>query len=216
MKVDERGQPNLTPREERAVLDEIRNDHELIARLRITQFELEALSKCALMGTLTCKQDMLFLLREIREATSPAIDHPTFSNEPAPPDDPKEESVPELQRIPVRGAPAVMPEAASLEGIVRRRLPGQFGSFIWMVAAAVAVVSVGLVVMLRWQNIFTTSIGSPVSQAPDSGPWYSSLDSFNVLITCEILFVTSVALVMYLRSRKDSRRFKVRPGRRSR
>ena len=141
MKVDERGQPNLTPREERAVLDEIRNDHELIARLRITQFELEALSKCALMGTLTCKQDMLFLLREIREATSPAIDHPTLSDEPAPPDDPKEESVPELQRIPVRVAPAVMPEAASVEGIVRHRLPGQFGFLIWALAAAVAVVT---------------------------------------------------------------------------
>ena len=215
MKVDERGQPNLTPREERAVLDEIRNDHELIARLRITQFELEALSKCALMGTLTCKQDMLFLLREIREATSPAIDHPTLSDEPAPPDDPKEESVPELQRIPVRVAPAVMPEAASVEGIVRHRLPGQFGFLIWALAAAVAVV-VALIAMLRWQSNFTTSIGSQVSRAPDSGPWYSSLDSFNVLITCEILFVTSVALVMYLRSRRDSRRFKVRPGRRSR
>ena len=135
MKVDERGQLNLTPREERAVLDEIRNDHELIARLRITPNELEALSKCALMGTLTCKQDMLFLLREIREATSPAIDHSTLSDEPALPDDPKEEPVPELRRIPVRVAPAVMSEAASVEGIVRRRLSEQFGFLIWALAA---------------------------------------------------------------------------------
>ena len=57
------------PRQERAILDQIRNDHELIARLEITPAELEALSKCALLGTLTCKEDMLFILRQIREAT---------------------------------------------------------------------------------------------------------------------------------------------------
>ena len=59
------------PQDERAILDEIRNDHDLIARLKITPKELEALSKCALLGTLTCKEDMLFILRQIREARRP-------------------------------------------------------------------------------------------------------------------------------------------------
>jgi len=59
------------PPQERSILDEIRDDHELVARLSITPQELEALSKCALLGTLTCKEDMLFILRQIREATRP-------------------------------------------------------------------------------------------------------------------------------------------------
>jgi hypothetical protein len=59
------------PPQEPSILDQIRNDHELVARLSITPQELEALSKCALLGTLTCKQDMLFILRQIREARKP-------------------------------------------------------------------------------------------------------------------------------------------------
>ncbi len=59
------------PPQEPSILDQIRNDHELVARLSITPQELEALSKCALLGTLTCKEDMLFILRQIREATRP-------------------------------------------------------------------------------------------------------------------------------------------------
>jgi hypothetical protein len=59
------------PSQERSILDQIRNDHELVARLSITSQELEALSKCALLGTLTCKEDMLFILRQIRDARRP-------------------------------------------------------------------------------------------------------------------------------------------------
>ena len=59
------------PSQERSILDQIRDDHELVARLSITPQELEALSKCALLGTLNCKEDMLFILRQIREARKP-------------------------------------------------------------------------------------------------------------------------------------------------
>jgi len=82
MKGDSHDQLNLTPREERAILDEISNDRDLISRLSITPQELEALSKCALLGTLTCKQDMLFILRQIREATSSTIDHTALFPKP--------------------------------------------------------------------------------------------------------------------------------------
>ena len=73
MKDDSTNQTDFIPSEERAILDEIRNDRELIHRLGITSQELEALSKCALLGTLTCKQDMLFILRQVREATNSTI-----------------------------------------------------------------------------------------------------------------------------------------------
>lgn len=61
---------NLAPRGQREILDQIQQDHALVERLKITPQEFEALSNCALFGTLTCKQDMLFILRQIREAGS--------------------------------------------------------------------------------------------------------------------------------------------------
>src|ERR1700737_1906817 len=67
------GQENLAgaAREKRDIWDQFRHDHELIERLRITPDEVDALEHCALLGTLTCKQDLLFILRQIREAASP-------------------------------------------------------------------------------------------------------------------------------------------------
>ncbi len=71
MKTDSHHLFTVTSPQERPILDQIRDDHELVARLSITPQELDALSKCAFLGTLTCKEDMLFILRQIREATSP-------------------------------------------------------------------------------------------------------------------------------------------------
>ena len=56
---------------QRDLWDQFRHDHELIQRLRITPNEINSLQHCALLGTLTCKQDFLFILRQIREATGP-------------------------------------------------------------------------------------------------------------------------------------------------
>ena len=121
MKTETKGNPDLTPREERAILDQIRNDPDLIARLSITPQELEALSKCALLGTLTCKQDMLFILRQIREATSSTIDHTTLFPQPSAVNETEnEDPVPELRNIATRLAPKVIPEPGSLDTVVRR------------------------------------------------------------------------------------------------
>src|SRR5712672_817584 len=59
------------PRDKRELWDQFHQDRELIDRLRITSNEIDMLKRCALLGTLTCKQDLLFILRQIREATSP-------------------------------------------------------------------------------------------------------------------------------------------------
>ena len=61
------------PREEQPILEQIRNDHELIVRLKITPQELQALSKCAFMGSPTSMEDMLFILRQIRESNRPLV-----------------------------------------------------------------------------------------------------------------------------------------------
>src|SRR5271156_7134827 len=70
-------------REKRDVWEQFRHDHELIERLRIPPPEMDSLSRCALLGTLTCKQDLLFILRQIREATAGPGTPPTvFASAP--------------------------------------------------------------------------------------------------------------------------------------
>src|SRR5258707_2188349 len=149
MKSDTKTKPELTPREERAILDQIRNDHELIARLHVTPQELEALSKCALLGTLTCKQDMLFILRQIREATSPTIDHATLFPTPPQHEEVDHEPGPDLRQIKARVAPMSIPEPGSIDSIVRRRLPEQLGVFFWVVVLVAGLVWNGVIVMSR-------------------------------------------------------------------
>src|ERR1019366_271674 len=95
MKPDPQDQPMLVPQEVREILDQIRSDHELIERLRITSEELETLSKCAMFGTLTCKQHMLAILRQIREAGGgSAIGQTSLFPPPAPPAGQQEEPLP--------------------------------------------------------------------------------------------------------------------------
>ncbi len=110
-------QLDLAPAEEREILNQIRNDHELVARLKITPQELETLSKCALLGTLTSKHDMLFILRQIREATGTAIDGATVIAQPPPiEEEAPEEPTPDLIRVAVRATPAVMHDAGLAPG----------------------------------------------------------------------------------------------------
>jgi len=222
MKVETKGNPDLAPREERAILDQICNDHDLIARLSITPQELEALSKCALLGTLTCKQDMLFILRQIREATSSTIDHTTLF--PRPPEMNEIEEVPfadlpDLRQIATRLAPKAIPEPGLLDTVVRRRIPERIGVLFWVVVLVVGLVWNGLLVMSRWRDNFMTTMTTmttPVSPDSSAGAWYDRLDHLNNLLFWEVMFVVAVAIVVYLKTQRDSRRFKVRPGQRLR
>jgi hypothetical protein len=214
MKADAYDQLNLEPRGERAILDEIRNDHDLISRLSITPQELEALSKCALLGSLTCKQDMLFILRQIREASSHSIDDiPLF---PKPPEvkELNEDFAPSLRGIVTRPAPVVTPEPESSDTVIRGRILGRFG-MLFRVVVLVGLVGSALLITHRWRDVMT-KVGALVSQATTSDAWYGKLDHLNVLLFWEILIVGAIGSVMYLKSRRGSRRFKVRPGRRQR
>jgi hypothetical protein len=210
-------QMDLAPREERAILDEIRNDRELIHRLGITPQELEALSKCALLGTLTCKQDMLFILRQIRDVTSPTIDHATLFPKPPESEELDQEPGPDLSHIKARIAPMSIPEPGSLDSIVRKRLPEQFGVLFWVFVVAAGLVWNGIIVISRWRDNVVTTFGTSVSPAaPASDSWYSKLDHLNVLLFWEILVVGAIAFLIHLKSQRDSRRFKIRRGQRAR
>jgi hypothetical protein len=54
------------------IFEEFCADGETIAALGVTEVELRELSRSSLLGTLTCEDDVLFLLRQIREALKPA------------------------------------------------------------------------------------------------------------------------------------------------
>jgi hypothetical protein len=200
----------LVPRGEREILDEIRSDHELIGRLKITPQELEALSKCALLGTLTCKQDMLFILRQIREAGRP--DHATRVPQPADLEDREEDPVPAMHRV-IGVDPVALENHAPLNGAPRRRMPEKFGIMFWVVILVMGLVWNGVVAMSRWRDSFLTDIGTPASQVASSDAWFGNIDRFSVLLFWELLFVAGIATVVYLKTRRGNRRLKVRPAR---
>ena len=54
------------------VIEGFCRDHGIIERLRVTPQELQALSEISLLGSLTCTQDALFVLRQVRSALKPA------------------------------------------------------------------------------------------------------------------------------------------------
>ncbi len=60
-------------RSHREIVENLRSDRELIARLGVTPEEIETLSGVSMLGRLTCKQDALFILRQIREARGPFV-----------------------------------------------------------------------------------------------------------------------------------------------
>jgi hypothetical protein len=65
------------------IFEEFCADRETIAELGVTAVELRELSRASLLGTLTCKEDLLFLLRQMREAMKPAA---LAGNQPSTPD----------------------------------------------------------------------------------------------------------------------------------
>lgn len=54
------------------VIEGFCRDHGIIERLQVTPQELQALSEISLLGSLTCTQDALFVLRQVRSALKSA------------------------------------------------------------------------------------------------------------------------------------------------
>src|ERR1700687_1370961 len=58
------------------IFEEFCADRETIATLGVTAVELQELSRASLLGSLTCEDDLLFLLRQIRAAMNPVAPVP--------------------------------------------------------------------------------------------------------------------------------------------
>jgi hypothetical protein len=56
-------------------------NHGVVERFRLTPTELKAMSNASLFGSLTCEQDVKFMLRQIREASEPAEPQATVAPE---------------------------------------------------------------------------------------------------------------------------------------
>jgi hypothetical protein len=204
---------NASP-EKRGLWDQFSHDHELIERLRITPDEIDALQHCALLGTLNCKQDLLFILRQIREATSPITDDDIVDLRPVRAyEDSFEEPAPRVVRSQSFLAPAPrLTEVGSLETIVRHRMLEQLGISFWALILVGGLMWNFAIAISHWREHFLASIGVPATQSVQSNAWYSKVDDFNVLLGWEILFVGGIAALMALRSRTRHRRLKVRPN----
>jgi hypothetical protein len=53
------------------IIEDFSGDRELIERLGVTPEEIRMLSSVSMLGNLTCKQDVLFILRQLRETKGP-------------------------------------------------------------------------------------------------------------------------------------------------
>lgn len=92
------------------VFEEFCADSEAIAALGVTPVELRELSRSSLLGTLTSKDDLLFMLRQIRAAMNPS-----------PP--PSEQSMPDVNQMAekMRLAALAKLDELDLKAAIRRR-----------------------------------------------------------------------------------------------
>ncbi len=213
MKTEPTEQLAAPSRDKRDLWKQLRHDHELVARLRITPEEIDALEHCALLGTLTCKQDLLFILRQIREATGPIAAEEIVDLRPvAAYEDSFEEPVSRVVRIQSYLNPSgAKTEPGSLEGIVRRRVPEQLGISFWALVLSGGLMWNFAIAIYHWREHFMASIGAPAAQSVQSTSWLTKIDDFSMLLGWEIVFVGVIAAVMAFRSRTRHRHLKVRP-----
>ncbi len=138
------------------IIEEFRGDHEVIERLRVTPQELQALSSASLLGSLTCKQDVLFMLRQIREARKREELQATVPPEPLyVPDENVEPSQPgfsEMAERLRRESLAKLTESDSLRGTDHRSTFGRFGVFSSALGLMAAITWSCIKMMLNWRH----------------------------------------------------------------
>ena len=99
------------------IFDEFCADHETIAALGVTAIELRELSRASLLGSLTCKEDVLFMLHQMREALKPAAQR---SNQP---------SIDEMNMLAEKMRSAALLKLEELEQKAARRRESALGRF---------------------------------------------------------------------------------------
>jgi hypothetical protein len=149
------------PQAEREIWNGFSKDHELLERLRVTPQELDALANCVLLGTLTCKQDMLFILQQIRAATEPSSEEPTISLIPSPRRDDKAGAKEFSAHADHRPAPVVrtIADPGSLEVIAHSRAIEQLGVLFWALVVVAFLMWNFIAGLSTWRHHFFSRIG---------------------------------------------------------
>ena len=165
------------PQAARHIWNQFRNDDELLERLRVTSDELKALEDCVLLGTLTCKQDMLFILRQIRLATDPESEDATNSPEPAPKrEDRIDDSANKFGATASRRQTSVREIIApgTFAAIARSRAIEQVGVLLWSLILVSFLVWNFAAGMSSWRQHFFTTTGLHSNQPTASHRLHNS------------------------------------------
>ena len=162
------------PGSQRKVWEDLLADREVIERLAVTPGELDALSRVAFLGAVTCKDDFLLVLRQIRQASDSTPKPPQRSDlpvygTPRATESRRPGSKPKTARMlnarqKFKSLPAIQGRAAdpgSLGEIVRRRMPEQFGVFVFMLIVISLSWWVLCSAILSWRRGFDSGIGVP-------------------------------------------------------
>ena len=111
---------------------------------------------------------MLFILRQIREATTPAIDDTDLFPQPPMVEEPEEDPIPDFRRLPLRpAANTIIPEPGSVDSVVSRRITEQFGILFWVVILVGGLIWNAYIIMSHMRdNLIPTAVANTVAQAP--------------------------------------------------
>lgn len=194
--------------------EELCSDRELLERLKVTPEELEALRNCAFLGSLSGKDDMLFILRMMRAGNTPEfavavdLDHePTEVEEEIE----EEEASNDVFRpvLNLSSFPAPTPE--SLAAIARVRVPEQLSLFAAIITLTLGLLWYFVAAASGWDHRFWSHVGIVPSAAVASGTTTGRISDYRILMIGEAVFIALAVSVTHWIYRKPVRRLKVRP-----
>jgi hypothetical protein len=141
------------PKTRREIMDDFCAETEVLKRHNVTPEELHALSRVSMLGIMTSKEDLLFMLRQIREAANPTIPEEADLPEPEPlqvpeemPEPPPSETAQMTERI-RREALEKLPRWQARRDAERRR--AQLGSFFMAVGSVAAMAGRHVITTLK-------------------------------------------------------------------
>jgi hypothetical protein len=183
------------------IIEEFRRDHEVIERLGVTLQELQALFHASPLGSLTCRQDVLFMLRRIREASNPAEPQAAVPPEPLHiPAKNIESSMPDVREMTERirrEAMAKLTESDSLRGIDHRRTPRHFGVFSSALVLMAGITGGCIRTVSNWRYHLSPKPALPAQWFIERVARFSKAGGYKVLVSALILLVASVVIAAY-------------------
>jgi len=200
----------------REVWEELCRDHELLERLKVTPAELDSLRNCAFLGSLTGKDDMLFILRMMRAGNTP--DFAVLVDPDSECTEHDEESLDEPEESPaIKPAfdlstfRAAAPAPESLAAIARVRVPEQLTVFALIIAMTFAMLWYFVPAIIGWQHHFWGQLGIATPDPVSQSAVVARVSEYRLLLVSESVFVLAALTLTHWFYRAQTRHLKVRP-----